>query len=616
MADWTPPASDTITKDDLVRGILGQESGSGTADTSKPNASGANGPMQITRATFNGLKNQKLIPPDADFNNPEHTKAAGAVLVGQLYDQYGGDPEKVAAAYYGGPKAVGPDGKIVEFGDTKNPKAPTTTQYAQQVMGRIGGAPPWTPPDDEIVQEAAPEVPPSDNPSTPPSTPSFSMPSASDVADVARHPITSAAQAVSGHLGEIGAAFRGIGKGVTSGASVYGQAAANWLGNKAAGAFIPGYEGDGGGTWSQNLAQARQDNATEEAANPIASTAGQIGGGLIQGALSGGASIPGLAARGAVSGGVSGFSQNDDLRDAATGAGIGGVIGGIAGAIPAVGQAVVKRVGLKNLSSDVQVKTDILNTTISDARKAHPELKGMTNDEVIAHAGDRARAASASPTYGLGGMKIPPPKLSPALDDVNRAAGSKQFAIARAPGGAFDVTNPASSDYANWGIPGLLDEVKQYHLSNTIGGIGEQANTSSGALRGAVTAAIPGAIGGAAWAGIHGDNPLLGALQGASIIGGGHALGMPLLRSAIRNIMGLPAQPGVMDAVYRAASDFGKVAAAKVAVSRVPGAVSAAVIGRPSMSYEDYMKAFDAEPDPKKKAGIGDAFAASLRARQ
>ncbi len=126
------------TTDQLIKAIYGQESGEGRADTSKPNYAGAIGPMQVIRKTFDGLKASGSIPPDADFNNPEHTKAAGEVLVRQLSDRYKGDPKKVFAAYYAGEKAVRPDGSISNFKDKLNPQAPTTHQYVDQVYRRLG----------------------------------------------------------------------------------------------------------------------------------------------------------------------------------------------------------------------------------------------------------------------------------------------------------------------------------------------------------------------------------------------------------------------------------------------------------------------------------------------
>lgn len=135
-----PPSGQPVTGglDALKASIFQQESSSGTADTSKPNYAGARGPMQMMPATFEGLKRTGAIPANYDINNPEHNKAAGNALIDQLSAQYDGNPLKIAAAYYAGPKAVNADGTINRnYRDLKNPNAPNVGQYLDQVNGRM-----------------------------------------------------------------------------------------------------------------------------------------------------------------------------------------------------------------------------------------------------------------------------------------------------------------------------------------------------------------------------------------------------------------------------------------------------------------------------------------------
>lgn len=127
---------------DFIRSLYEQESSSGRADTSRPNYAGARGPLQVMPATFDGLKRQGLLPADYDISNQEHATEAGIRLASMLADKYGGDYRKAAAAYYSGEKAVRGDGSIADFRDPKNAKAPTTTQYADAVISRIGSAKP------------------------------------------------------------------------------------------------------------------------------------------------------------------------------------------------------------------------------------------------------------------------------------------------------------------------------------------------------------------------------------------------------------------------------------------------------------------------------------------
>jgi len=122
----------------LTKAVYSQESGSGKADTSKPNYAGAIGPMQILQTTFDDLKKRNLIPQDYDINNEAHNKQAGFALLSDYAKKYNNDPDKILAAYYGGPGAVNSDGTINrDWKDKKNDKAPTVGQYIDQVKARI-----------------------------------------------------------------------------------------------------------------------------------------------------------------------------------------------------------------------------------------------------------------------------------------------------------------------------------------------------------------------------------------------------------------------------------------------------------------------------------------------
>jgi hypothetical protein len=133
----TAPTNDKLKT--IQKNVHGQESGSGKADTSKPNYAGAIGPMQVLPKTFDWLKQIGKIPQDYDIKNPEHNKAGGDALLGHYHDKYKGDPAKVYAAYYGGPSAVNKDGSInTHWRDKKNPKAPTVGEYIRQAMSRSG----------------------------------------------------------------------------------------------------------------------------------------------------------------------------------------------------------------------------------------------------------------------------------------------------------------------------------------------------------------------------------------------------------------------------------------------------------------------------------------------
>lgn len=122
----------------IAQAIYGQESSSGKADTSKVNSQDVTGPMQMQQGTFEGMKKLGLIPQDYDWRNPANNKDAGFKWVEYLSQKYNGDPEKVAAAYYGGEGAVAADGTIKRHWRNKQrPQDPTVGEYVDQVVARI-----------------------------------------------------------------------------------------------------------------------------------------------------------------------------------------------------------------------------------------------------------------------------------------------------------------------------------------------------------------------------------------------------------------------------------------------------------------------------------------------
>jgi hypothetical protein len=134
----TPSGSITPGSKAVADAIYGQESSSGSADTSKVNPQNVTGPMQMQEGTFNAAKAKGLIPKDADWKNPADNKNAGYAWVEYLGKKYNGDTDKVAAAYYGGEGAVNSDGSINR--DWKNktrPNDPTIGEYVDSIRARI-----------------------------------------------------------------------------------------------------------------------------------------------------------------------------------------------------------------------------------------------------------------------------------------------------------------------------------------------------------------------------------------------------------------------------------------------------------------------------------------------
>jgi len=115
----------------LARSIYQQESRSGT-NTATSNA-GAVGGMQILPGTFKGVADAGW-----SIDNPVDNARAGIRYLSQMLDKAGGDPRLAAAGYYGGPGAIAKAQNGVAVSDPRNPGAPTTLQYADQVVARLG----------------------------------------------------------------------------------------------------------------------------------------------------------------------------------------------------------------------------------------------------------------------------------------------------------------------------------------------------------------------------------------------------------------------------------------------------------------------------------------------
>lgn len=115
---------------EIARSIYQQESGSGK--NTKTSNAGAVGGMQIVPATFKSVADK-----DWDINDPEQNARAGIRYVKQMSDQAGGDPALTAAGYYGGPGGLEKARKGVAVKDPRNPNAPDTLQYGQQVAARV-----------------------------------------------------------------------------------------------------------------------------------------------------------------------------------------------------------------------------------------------------------------------------------------------------------------------------------------------------------------------------------------------------------------------------------------------------------------------------------------------
>ncbi len=118
----------------LARSIYEQESGSGR-NTRTSNA-GAVGGMQITPSTF-----RQVADAGWDIDDPVQNARAGVRYAAEMLERGSGDPKLAAAGYYGGPGGQDKARRGVAVSDPRNPKAPNTLQYAEQVVGRLESEP-------------------------------------------------------------------------------------------------------------------------------------------------------------------------------------------------------------------------------------------------------------------------------------------------------------------------------------------------------------------------------------------------------------------------------------------------------------------------------------------
>ena len=117
---------------EVARSIYKQESGGGK--NTKTSNAGAVGGMQILPTTFASVADKGW-----DINDPMMNARAGIRYIKQMDKLAGGDPALIAAGYYGGPGGLQKAKQGIAVSDPRNPNAPNTLQYGQQVAARLNG---------------------------------------------------------------------------------------------------------------------------------------------------------------------------------------------------------------------------------------------------------------------------------------------------------------------------------------------------------------------------------------------------------------------------------------------------------------------------------------------
>ena len=126
---------------DLARSIFQQESAGGRITTTTNH--GARGFMQILPGTF-----KEVADKDWNIQDPLQNSRAGIRYLQKMNRNAGGDLRLTAIGYYSGPGGMRAAREGVARRDSKNPNAPDTFKYADQVLARMpsGSRAPVAPP--------------------------------------------------------------------------------------------------------------------------------------------------------------------------------------------------------------------------------------------------------------------------------------------------------------------------------------------------------------------------------------------------------------------------------------------------------------------------------------
>jgi hypothetical protein len=401
-----------------------------------------------------------------------------------------------------------------------------------------------------------------------------------------------------GFLADAGAAIRGYGEGLSAGLVKYPQALLRTY--NPFDALLGGGGAGQTGTFAENLAQTRAENAAMAAEQPKSWYGGQVGGALTGGILTGGGSVPVQAAKGAAMGGAAGFSANpytnlgDLAADTGGGAAVGGTIAGgsalLSKGAGAILDRVVKRNTIKGLEQSIDRGREALKAVESDAKKGlvrppppaplNPYyVKGDPSTRIPAHIALREAAKNATKSEAatiaedvlylkdrLAAAKKAPPKAF--RDPTSKSLGGEPR------GSPEPMTNLA------W-----LRDVRGPKYTSRL-----QENLVAGGI-----GSLAGAATGAGSALMYGGNPLHGALIGSGIGGSLGALG-----GAYGAQLGMNYGPGVSSALG---------AAGRAAIPAVgPAAESLRAPPVAFRSYDEYLAQFEAAQTDEEKQALNAAW--------
>jgi len=130
-----------VTPGLLHRALVGQESGGRQTDVSGKTLTsidGAKGAGQMMPSTF-----AKYAQPGEKIDNAQDNLRVSSRIVDSYFQKYGGDPQRVAVAYFSGEGNVAPAGSPTPWlKDAKDGNGKSVSSYVADVTRRIGGATP------------------------------------------------------------------------------------------------------------------------------------------------------------------------------------------------------------------------------------------------------------------------------------------------------------------------------------------------------------------------------------------------------------------------------------------------------------------------------------------
>lgn len=120
-----------VTPTQLFNAFHGQESGSGA--NTKTSVDNAHGDMQIQPATF-----AQYAKPGEKIDNPSDNIAVGKRILADYNQRYGGDPARVAVAYFSGPNNVAPAGSPTPWiNNAHDGQGTYVSTYVNGILGRL-----------------------------------------------------------------------------------------------------------------------------------------------------------------------------------------------------------------------------------------------------------------------------------------------------------------------------------------------------------------------------------------------------------------------------------------------------------------------------------------------